>query len=203
MSGVDDYGAFCAAVLVFLALPGPGTFALLLSTAKGGLRAGTAAVCGVIAGDQLLLWCAVAGLAALLAANPLAFGVVQWAGAGYLGWVGLRLVLARSSEAAAPVSIEPEHYARQAFLITLMNPKAIIFYMAFFPLFVDLRHASPTTLGLMAGTIAAITAVYGLTLCMLAQRLVTRLAAHRVLARWLERAAGVCLIAFGLRLVRA
>ena len=78
MFGISDYGAFCTAVLVFLALPGPGTFALLTSTSKGGFRAGAAATFGVIAGDQLLLWSAVAGVAAVLAPHPLAVTAVQY-----------------------------------------------------------------------------------------------------------------------------
>ena len=73
MFGISDYGAFCAAVLVFLALPGPGTFALLASTGKGGFKAGAAATFGLIVGDQVLLWLAVAGVAALLAAHPRVF----------------------------------------------------------------------------------------------------------------------------------
>ena len=71
MLGISDYGAFCAAVLVFLALPGPGTFALLNSTGKGGFRGGAAATAGLIVGDQALLWLAVGGVAALLAAPAL------------------------------------------------------------------------------------------------------------------------------------
>ena len=59
MFGITDFGAFCAAILLFLALPGPGTFALLTSTAKGGFRGGAAATLGVIVGDQVLLWLAV------------------------------------------------------------------------------------------------------------------------------------------------
>ena len=129
--GITDYGAFCAAVLLFLALPGPGTFALLTSTGKGGFRAGAAATLGVIVGDQVLLWLAVAGVAALLAAHPSAFEAVRYAGAAYLAWIGLKLLLAREGS-AAPIRIEPHHFARQAFFITLLNPKAIVFYMAFF-----------------------------------------------------------------------
>ena len=86
MFGIADYGAFCAAILVFLALPGPGTFALLTSTAKGGFRAGAAATAGLIIGDQVLLWLAVGGVAALLAANPIWFRAVQYAGAAYLAY---------------------------------------------------------------------------------------------------------------------
>ena len=120
MLGIGDYGAFCAAILIFLALPGPGTFALLTSTAKGGLRAGAAATLGVIVGDQVLLWLAVAGVAALLAANPLIFQGVQYLGAAYLTWIGLKLILARPGS-APPIRIEPRQYARQAFLLSLIH----------------------------------------------------------------------------------
>ena len=202
MFGIADYGAFCGAVVIFLALPGPGTFALLSATGKGGLRAGAAATCGVIAGDQVLLWCAVAGVAAVLAANPLALRSLQYLGAAYLTWVGLRLVL-RSSGKAAPFALKTSHYARQAFLITLTNPKAIFFYMAFFPLFIDASQAGVATFAAMAATIACITAIYGLTLCALAHRVAAQVKAHHRMARWLERAAGVCLIGFGLRLTRS
>jgi threonine/homoserine/homoserine lactone efflux protein len=203
MFGITDYGAFCAAILLFLALPGPGTFALLTSTGKGGLRAGAAATFGVIAGDQVLLWLAVAGVAALLAAYPAVFKAVQYGGAAYLAWIGVKLLASRGEGGAAPIRIEPRHYARQAFFITLLNPKAIVFYMAFFPLFIDpATHRGLPTFAAMALTIAVITAAYCLTLCAFAQAVATQVRAHRRLARWLERLAGVCLIGFGLRLVR-
>jgi threonine/homoserine/homoserine lactone efflux protein len=200
MFGISDYGAFCAAVLLFLALPGPGTFALLTSTAKGGVRAGAAATFGLIAGDQVLLWLAVAGVAALLAAYPAVFKAVQYGGAAYLAWIGLKLIFARDGK-ASPVHIEPRHYARQAFLITLLNPKAIVFYMAFFPLFIDpATHKGTITFVAMAATIATLTAVYCLTLCAFAQAVAQKVRAHRRATRWLERLAGVFLIAFGIRL---
>ena len=202
MLGISDFWAFCGAILLFLVLPGPGTFALLTSTAKGGFRAGASATLGLIVGDQVLLWLAVAGVAALLASHPAAFRAVQWAGAAYLGWIGLKLIFARGG-AAAPVRIEPRHYARQAFLITLLNPKAIVFYMAFFPLFIDpVAHRGVLTFATMALTIAVITAVYCLSLCAFATAVSKQVSAHKALARGLERLAGVFLIAFGLRLLR-
>ena len=161
MFGITDYGAFCAAIVLFLVLPGPGTFALLTSTGKGGFRAGAAATFGVIVGDQVLLWLAVAGVAALLAAYPPVFKAVQYGGATYLAWIGLRLAFARGEGSASPIKIEPRDYGRQAFFITLLNPKAIVFYMAFFPLFIDLAtHRGFATFAAMAATIAVITAVY-------------------------------------------
>ncbi len=200
MLGIADFGAFCAAILLFLALPGPGTFALITSTAKGGLRAGAAATLGVIVGDQVLLWLAVAGVAALLAAHPTVFKLVQYAGAAYLGWIGLKLIFAKPGS-ASPVRIVPHHYARQAFFITLLNPKAIVFYMAFFPLFIDpAQHRGLLTFAAMATTIAVITAVYCLLLCTFADAVSAKVRAHQRLARGLEKVAGVFLIGFGIRL---
>ena len=200
MLGIADYGAFCAAILLFLALPGPGTFALLTSTGKGGFRAGAAATFGVIAGDQVLLWLAVAGVAALLAAHPAWFRAVQYLGAVYLAWIGLKLLFSPVGS-ASPVRIEPRQYARQAFLITLLNPKAIVFYMAFFPLFIDpAQHRGMQTFVAMAATIAVITAVYCLTLCAFAQAISAKVRAHQRLAAVLQRLAGLFLIGFGIKL---
>lgn len=203
MFGIADYGAFCAAILLFLALPGPGTFALLTSTGQGGMRAGAAATAGVVIGDQALLWLAVGGVAAVLAAHPSWFKAVQYLGAAYLGWVGLKLLLARAAEAAPALRLQPDHYLRQALLITLLNPKAIVFYMAFFPLFIDpASHLGMPTFAAMALTVAVITVVYCLTLCAFAQALSQRLRRHRRLTSALQRLAGVVLVGFGLRLVR-
>ena len=200
MLGIADYGAFCAAILLFLALPGPGTFALLTSTGKGGFRAGAAATFGVIVGDQVLLWLAVAGVAALLAAHPAWFKAVQYLGAAYLAWIGLKLLFSPVGS-ASPVRIEPRQYARQAFLITLLNPKAIVFYMAFFPLFIDpAQHRGMQTFVAMAATIAVITAVYCLTLCAFAQAISAQVRAHRRLAAALQRLAGLFLVGFGIKL---
>jgi threonine/homoserine/homoserine lactone efflux protein len=202
MLGITDFGAYCAAIVLFLALPGPGTFALLTSTAKGGFRAGAAATLGLIVGDQVLLWLAVGGVAALLAANPGVFHLVQYGGAAYLGWIGLKLIFAREG-ASLPIDIQPRQYARQALLITLLNPKAIVFYMAFFPLFIDpATHRGAITFAAMALTIAVITAVYCLTLCAFATAISKKVRAHKRVALALQRVAGLFLIGFGLRLLK-
>ncbi|WP_066340814.1 LysE family transporter [Azohydromonas lata] len=202
MLGID-VGAFCAAVVLFLALPGPGTFMLLSSTGQGGFNGGAAATLGLILGDQVLLWLAVAGVAALLAANPLLFKGLQIAGAAYLGWLGLKMLLARDGDGALPVRVTPGHYLRQGLLITLSNPKAIVFYMAFFPLFIDpARQQGVWTFAFMALLIASITALWCLTLCAGAQALSAYVRAHRRLARTLQRLSGLALLGFGLRLVR-
>ena len=198
--GVADYGAFVVAILVFLAIPGPGNLTLITSTGKGGIAGGMGATLGVIAGDQVLLWAAVAGVSALMAAYPAAFHAVQWLGALYLAWLGLKMLLAKPG--AAPIlQITPRHYFRQALLITLLNPKAIVFYLAFFPLFVDpAQHQGLKTFGVMAVTIAALTFLYGLTAVLLTWKLAARIRANPKISMTLEKAAGLFLIAFGIKL---
>ena len=200
MFGVADYGAFVVAIIVFLAIPGPGNLALITSTGKGGIRGGLAATLGIIAGDQVLMWAAVAGVAALLLAYPTAFHAVQWLGAGYLAWLGLKMLLAKPG--SAPIlNIQPRQYFRQAAVITLLNPKAIVFYMAFFPLFVDpQRHQGVVTFGAMAVTIAVLTFAYGLIAVLLTHFLAARMRSNPLIGRVLEKVAGLCLIGFGVKL---
>jgi leucine efflux protein len=200
MFGIADYGAFVAAIVLFLAIPGPGNLALITSTGKGGIRGGLGATLGVIAGDQVLMWMAVAGVAALLAAYPTAFHAVRWLGAAYLAWLGFKMLLAKPG--AAPIlNIRPRQFARQAFFITLLNPKAIVFYMAFFPLFVDpVRHQGLVTFGAMALTIAVLTFLYGLAATLLTHFLAERLRANPRISTTLEKLAGVFLIGFGVKL---
>ena len=200
MFGIADYSAFVIAIIVFLLIPGPGNLALITSTGKGGIPGGLAATLGVIVGDQVLMWLAVAGVAALLASYPAAFQAVQWLGAAYLTWLGGKMLLAKPG--AAPVlHIKPHHYLRQTLMITLLNPKAIVFYMAFFPLFVDpARHQGLTTFAVMALTIAALTLAYGLTVVLLTHFLAARLRANPLVARTLQKLAGLFLLGFGVKL---
>jgi threonine/homoserine/homoserine lactone efflux protein len=200
MFGIADYGSFVAAIIIFLAIPGPGNLALITSTGKGGIAGGLAATLGVIAGDQVLMWAAVAGVAALLLAYPAAFHAVQWLGALYLAWMGARMLLAKPG-ARPVVNIEPHHYFRQAGLITLLNPKAIVFYMAFFPLFVDPgQHQGLLTFGAMAATIASVTFTYGLIVVLLTHHLAERMRANPAIGRMLEKVAGLFLLGFGIKL---
>ena len=200
MFGIADYGAFVAAIVLFLAIPGPGNLALITSTGKGGVRAGMAACMGVLAADQVLMWMAVAGVAGLLAAYPAAFHAVQWLGAVYLGWMGYKMLTAKPGDAPV-LNIAPRHYFRQGAVITLLNPKAIVFYMAFFPLFVNpATHRGLVTFAAMAATIATLTFLYSLIVVLLTHFLAERMRANPTVARVLEKTAGVFLIGFGVKL---
>ena len=200
MFGIADYGAFVVAVIVFLAIPGPGNLALLGATAHGGVRSGMAATLGVIAGDQTLLWLAVSGLSALLAAYPAAFQTIQWIGAIYLVWLGAKLLRTRLDDAPV-LELKPDHFFKQAFFITVLNPKAIVFYMAFFPLFVNpAEHQGHITFAVMAATVAALTLAYGVVIVVSAHLLTKRTNAHRIVGFMLNKTTGLLLIIFGLKM---
>lgn len=200
MFGIADYGAFVTAILLFLLIPGPGNLAIITSTGKGGRAGGLAASFGIIVGDQILMWSAVAGVAALLAAYPTAFHLVQWLGAAYLAWMGFKMLTAKPGDAPV-LHIEPRHYFRQAFIITLLNPKAIVFYMAFFPLFINpAQHQGLLTFGVMAATVALLGFLYSLIAVLLTHHLAERLRASPRIGQTLEKLAGIFLIGFGLKL---
>ena len=200
--GIHDLWAFVIAVVLFLALPGPGTFTLLTATGQRGVRGGYSALSGLLLGDQVLLWLAVAGVAALLKANPLLFHGVQYLGAAYLLWIGIQLL--RNSGGASSsgmIALQPGRHFRQGLLVTLLNPKAILFYMAFFPLFIDpATHKGLPTFATMALLILLISLTYCSLLILLGHALARRLSQHPRVGSWLRRLAGIFLIGFGVRL---
>ena len=200
MFGIADYWAFVIAVIVFLAIPGVGNLAIITSTSKGRIAGGLAATAGVIAGDQVLMWLAVAGVAALLTAYPAVFKLVQYAGAGYLAYLGVRMMLARPGDAPV-LDMEARRFFRQSTLITLLNPKAIVFYMAFFPLFVDpAQHQGLLTFGVMALTIAGLTFLYCVIVILITQFAAERMRASPHVTSWLNKTAGIMLVGFGVKL---
>jgi leucine efflux protein len=198
--GVVDYGAFVVAVIVFLAIPGVGNLAIITSTGKGRILGGLAATLGVIVGDQILMWLAAAGVAAVLTANPAVFGVVQYAGAIYLAYLGIRMMLAKPGDAPV-LKMQPRRFFQQAMFITVLNPKAIVFYMAFFPLFVDpARDRGLLTFGVMAATIAVLTFLYCAIVISITHFAADRMRSNPRTGVWLTRIAGSMLLGFGLKL---
>ena len=122
------------------------------------------------------------------------------AGAIYLAYLGVRMILAKPGDAPV-LNLRPRQFFRQDMLITLLNPKAIVFYMAFFPLFVDpARHQGLLTFGVMAATIAVLTFVYCLIVIAITHFAAERMRASPRVAVWLNRIAGTMLVGFGAKL---
>ena len=200
MFGISDYGAFVAAFVLLLFLPGPGNLALITSTTQGGMRGGIASVAGLILGDQLLLWMTVAGVAALLQTYPHLFLALKWVGAAYLAWLGFKMVFAKPGEGRS-IKITPGQYFKETMFITLLNPKAIMFYFAFFPQFIDPeQHQGMITFVFMAITIAVLGFLYCFGVVVITHNMAARIRANPRASGLLQKIAGLFLIGFGLKL---
>ena len=198
--GISEYGAFVTAFILLLIIPGPGNLAIMTSTAKGGILGGIMATLGVIAGDQVLLWITVAGVASILKAYAGALVVIQWVGAAYLVWLGAKMIMAKPGDKPI-LNIKPGQYFRQALVITLFNPKAVVFYLAFFPLFINPQtHLGFITFAVMAATVAILAFIYCFIVVIITHFLAEKIRSNQKVSSFLQKIAGLFLVGFGLKL---
>jgi leucine efflux protein len=201
--GIANYPAFCATVLVFLAIPGPGTFAVLTSTAKGGVKGGYASIIGLALGDWVFMLAAMLGLGAVLTSMPSLFKGIQLLGAAYLIWVGIQLLRVKDTgdSISTLLPMDNGRFARQSFLITLINPKAIVFYMAFFPLFITPAiHQGVVTFAAMGLTISVLTVFYCSLLVFVGNAVASLFKRHRLARQAAHKVAGVAMVGFGIKM---
>lgn len=201
MLDIQNYASFVIAILVFQLIPGAGTIAILNATARHGIAVGMAAVLGTLLGDFAMMFAAVAGLAATMKANPLLFQALQWFGAGYLCWMGVQLLRAQVSETATSPDAQrsPRTYFRQAFAVSVTNPKVILFFVAFFPLFIQ-PQASTLTLAVMMAHVTVLSLVYQAGLVLIGNAVAACLKSMPSARTVATRLAGLALIGFGIKL---
>jgi threonine/homoserine/homoserine lactone efflux protein len=141
---MDTLLMFLAAALAISLAPGPDMLFILANSLGQGTRAGLTAAFGMATGMLGHTAAAVLGLSALLAAAPVAFEIVRWAGAAYLVWLAIRSFRARSFGSIAAARHEPlGRVFRQAVITNLLNPKVAMFYLAFLPQFVEPARSAP------------------------------------------------------------
>lgn len=201
MFHILNYEGFVATILVFSAVPGAGTIAILDATARGGPRTGLAAVAGTLVGDFAMMVASVAGLAALLQLHPQWLQALQWFGMAYLAflaWQMLRAPVQPQTTLTGGVAAPWLHF-RKACLVSLTNPKVLLFFVAFFPLFLA-PDASATTLAAMMAHVTLISAAWQGGLVAVGNRVALRLHAWPQ-ARWIAtRTGGAVLALLALRL---
>jgi threonine/homoserine/homoserine lactone efflux protein len=199
MFEIQNYNGFILAVLLFQLYPGAGTIAILNATARGGVRGGMKAVFGTLTGDFIYMLSAVLGLAAILAAYPSLLNIAQWIGAIYLIWVGFNFIRAQKNRLK---NIENGDWAfyRQALAVSLTNPKAIMFFMAFFPLFLGV-DSRPLTLVILMAHVTIISFLYQSSLVFIGNVTIQRLSSFRYIRIIAARLTGVAIIGFGIKLL--
>lgn len=201
MFDIQNYTSFVMAVLLFQLIPGAGTIAILNATARNGIGAGMGAVLGTLAGDFIFMIAALLGLAALMQQNPFLFELLQYFGAAYLVWLGIGLLRAKMSTIDSGVESKKSGfvYFKQACMVSLTNPKVMLFFVAFFPLFLS-PNASNTTLIAMVLHVSILSLLYQAGLVLIGNTLARRLKAFPSARKIATRLAGIALIGFGIKL---
>ncbi|RWX10572.1 LysE family translocator [Rhizobium hidalgonense] len=196
--------AFLSAAVLLNLSPGPDIAFILGHTMRGGKRAGFSALFGVWSGACLHVLMAALGLSAVLAASAVAFSAVKWIGAVYLVWLGIQALRAGGGDGlikAAGEILPAARIYRQGILVSLLNPKVAIFFLAFLPQFV-VEGAGPAWAQLMlhGGLIIAVAAFVEPPLVLLGGRLAEALRHNQKIGLWLDRGLGALFLALGVRL---
>ena len=213
--GVTDLWTFVAGAIGIVLLPGPNSLYVLSVATVRGVRAGYQGAMGIFVGDTLLLLATALGAVGLLRSYPALFTGIKYAGAAYLAWVGINLIVSavaklRRPVGAADVAQEPAVPAnlqtpfRRALWVSLLNPKAILFLLSFFVQFIDPNYDSTVIPFLiLSGIIMTFSALYLSALIFLGARLAQSFRAHRRLSASLSSAVGGMFLWFGTKLAGA
>ena len=198
---IQNYSSFIMAILVFQAIPGAGTVIILNAAARHGVLAGVHAVLGTLTGDFLYMLAAVFGLAAVFSAYPGTLQGLQWIGVAYISVVGLQHIfsiqtvgLSKESERSEKLS-----YFRQGMIVSLTNPKVMVFFMAFFPLFLN-DNSTPSTLVILMMHVVIISVVFQSGLVIIGNGVASWFSRWRVARHIARKLAGITLIGFGIQL---
>ncbi len=210
MLGITDLTTYVLGTIAIVLLPGPNSLFVLSVAARRGVRPGYAAACGVFAGDTVLMTLAALGAASLLKAVPALFVGIKMVGAAYLAWVGVQLIVGavRRWRGELPPAddgrLDLTQPFRKALVVSLLNPKAILFFVSFFIQFVDPAYAWPALTFLGLGAIAQVlSALYLSVLIFAGARLAAAFAARRRLASSAASGVGALFLGFGAKLATA
>ncbi len=189
--------------------PGPDVLYIVSSALKSGVRAGVVAALGIVSGCFVHVFAAALGVGALLAASATAFSVLKWAGAAYLMWMGIKLLLAKGGGSAVvpagvsaeAVSVDLWRVFRQGFLTNVLNPKVALFFLAFVPQFIAPGTEDKVTAFLLLGLLFNVNSLpINFGYAWLAGWASRRVGTVQRAMHWMDRAAGLMFIGFGLKL---
>jgi RhtB (resistance to homoserine/threonine) family protein len=200
---------FIAAGWLLNLTPGPDVLFIVSNALKSGVRAGLVAALGIVSGCFVHVFAAALGVGALLATSATAFTVLKWAGAIYLLWMGLRLLLSRSAAASVvpaesmpdPMPADLRHIYLRGFLTNVLNPKVALFFLAFVPQFIAPETTDKVTAFLLLGLLFNLNSLpINFGYAWLAAWAARRMQLVQRAMHWLDRVAGVMFLGFGLKL---
>lgn len=201
MPSPEVFAAFAVASLALLIVPGPSVLYIVTRSMDQGRAAGLVSVLGIHTGSIVHVAAAALGLSAILASSALSYGVVRYAGAAYLVWLGIRAIRDRGEE--RPDTSGKQHSLRriygQGVVVNVLNPKTALFFLAFLPQFVDVSKGSiPLQVVVLGAMFILLGFVSDGTYALVSARVSRTLAARRgsgIVRRWLP---GLTLIGLGI-----
>lgn len=199
---------FIAAGWLLNLTPGPDVLYIVSSALRSGVRAGIVAALGIVSGCFVHVLAAALGVGALLATSATAFTVLKWVGAAYLLWMGVKLLLARGGSSVVPAVADRSstptdlwRVYRQGFLTNVLNPKVALFFLAFVPQFIAPGTEDKVGAFLLLGLLFNLNSLpINFGYAWLAGWASRRVGTVQRAMRWMDRAAGVMFIGFGLKL---
>lgn len=212
--GITDFWTFLLGTIFIVILPGPNSMYVLSVAAQRGVRPAYQGAGGIFLGDLILMVLSACGVASLLKASPALFYVIKYIGAAYLAWIGLQMLVGcwrklRAKEAAqaapdVPVTLRESNPFHKALIISLMNPKAILFFISFFIQFVDPKFPAPALSFIGLGlTCQVISFTYLTAIIFLGARLAETFRRRRRLSAGMGGGVGAMFIGFGAKLATA
>ena len=192
--------AFVAASTALLLVPGPTVLLVLSYAISQGKRVALATVGGVALGDFIAMSASLAGLGALVLASATLFTVLKWVGAAYLVYMGIKLFRSAPTASLGELDKVTETSASSVFshatAVTALNPKSIVFFIAFVPQFVSVENPLLPQFAILITTFVGLAAINALAYALLADKLRSKIARPSVLA-WFSRLGGSALITMG------
>lgn len=193
--------AFASASIVLLLIPGPTVLLILSYAISQGRRVALATVAGVALGDLIAMSASLAGLGALVLASAKLFVLLKWLGAAYLVYLGVKLFRSAPDAHLARLDGARSTSSRMVFahsaVVTALNPKSIVFFIAFVPQFVDLKASLVPQFALFIATFVGFAAINALAYALLGDKLGQKVARPAVLPI-LTRLGGGALVAMGI-----
>jgi len=187
------------AMLVLAASPGPGVFATVARALASGFRPALAVICGIVLGDIIFLLFAFFGMSVIAQALGDLFFIVKICGGAYLIFLGIRIWIREpalaSNENGKHTGLGWGNFGG-GLIITLSNPKVILFYCGFLPTFLDLSALTLSDLALVVGIVTIVLACVLSTYAFIASRARSMFTNQKALRR-LNRAAGGVMVAAG------
>jgi threonine/homoserine/homoserine lactone efflux protein len=191
---------FLGAATLLAVAPGPGMLYVLARTLAGGRREGILSSLGTFLGGLVHVVAAATGLSLVLATSAAAFAVVKYAGAAYLVYLGVRMIMSarRDAELSIPANAARRNPFWQGITTEVLNPKTALFFLAFIPQFVSREHGGVLWQFLLLGTMSVtLNTACDLIVTFMAAPIGARLRASAVLRRRQRTATGLTLIGLG------